>query len=212
MKKTRFIYLSVWKRICLKRLFCVAVTVFLLGNLLGIVTQANEIPKEFVRFHIIANSDSKLDQEVKWKVREAIFRQFDFTKITSKETALAYFKAHIDEMTDVANEILSEYEVPYSARASVEKKEFPLREYSDFVLPKGIYDAVCIRLGSAEGENFFCVMYPSLCMIEGVTQSSESNTEILGSVLTEEQASAITGNKKQIICKFKIAELLNFLR
>ncbi len=181
---------------------------FLFGNLLGLVTQANEISQEFVRFHIIANSDSPDDQAVKWKVREAIFSQLDLTSITSKETALEYFRAQNDQISAIANQTLAEYGAPYTAKVSVGKKEFPLREYSDFVLPKGIYDAVCITLGSGEGENFFCVMYPSLCMIEGVTQESQSNAEVLNLLLSEEQSSAITGNKKQIICKFKIVELL----
>ena len=163
-----------------KRMALGAIVVFLIGNLFGIVTQANEIPKEFVRFHIIANSDSNADQAVKWEVREAIFNSLD----------------------------LSENGFAYSASVSVSKKDFPIREYTDFVLPAGRYDSVCITLGKGEGENFFCVMYPSLCMIEGVTQSTDSNVEILNSVLSESQANAITGNKKQIVCKFKIVELL----
>ncbi|MBO5408183.1 MAG: stage II sporulation protein R [Clostridia bacterium] len=195
----------------LKRAFLGIFTAFFIGNILGIVTQATEIPKEFVRFHIIANSDSEADQAIKWDVREAIFNSLDLSAITSKESALEYFQSHCDEIEAIANKILRENNVSYTAQVNVEKKEFPLREYSDFVLPRGIYDSVCITLGSGEGKNFFCVMYPSLCMIEGVTQSSRSNAEIIGSVLTEEQASAITGNKKQVICKFKIAELFDFL-
>ena len=195
----------------LKRLLLGIFTTFFIGNVLGIVTQANEIPKEFVRFHIIANSDSQADQNIKWNVREAIFNSLDLSEITSKESALEYFRSHCDEIETIANKTLQENNAPYTAQVSVEKREFPLREYSDFVLPKGVYDSVCISLGSGEGQNFFCVMYPSLCMIEGVTQSSRSNLDVIGSVLTEEQASAITGNKKQIVCKFKIAELFDFL-
>ena len=191
-----------------KRMALGAIVVFLIGNLFGIVTQANEIPKEFVRFHIVANSNQEEDQAVKWKVRQAVFQKLDLSGISSKESALEYFNNHIDEIKNIANDVLSENGFAYSASVSVSKKDFPIREYTDFVLPAGRYDSVCITLGKGEGENFFCVMYPSLCMIEGVTQSTDSNVEILNSVLSESQANAITGNKKQIVCKFKIAELL----
>ena len=191
----------------LKKLFIGSVIAFLLGNLFGMVTKANEIPNQFVRFHIVANSDSDTDQKVKWMVREEIFKQIDFSSISSKETALDYFYKNKNRLETVANQILLENGFSYSATITVGKKSFPLKEYSDFVLPSGVYDAVCITLGEGKGENFFCVMYPSLCMIEGVTTSTTSNVELLHGILGEE-ASLITGNKKQIVCKFKIAELL----
>ncbi len=189
-----------------KAVITAVLIVFLVGTLLGMVSEAKAITQKFVRFHIVANSNSQKDQEVKLKVRETIFSELDFSQITSKEEALEFFKEHQHKLEKIANRVLLENGFSYQAKVTVSKKEFPVREYSDFVLPAGYYDAVSITLGEGNGENFFCVMYPSLCRIEGVTESSNSNAEILNHVLTEQECSAITGNEKQIVCKFKIVE------
>ena len=190
-------------------------TVFLIGTLLGMVSEAkeeaNQISEKFVRFHIVANSNSKEDQAVKMKVREAIFSELDLSHISSKEEAISYFTEHQNNIECIANRVLLENNFSYTAIVSVGKREFPVREYSDFVLPAGTYDAISITLGAGEGENFFCVMYPSLCRIEGVTESTDSNYQVLNSVLSEGEASTITGNKQQIVCKFKIVEFLEYI-
>lgn len=189
-----------------KAVIIAVAAVFLVGTLLGMVAEAKTISQKFVRFHIVANSNSVADQNVKMKVREAIFSELDFSQITSKEEALEFFKEHQYEISDLSNRVLRENGFSYQAKVTVSKKEFPVRQYSDFVLPAGNYDAVSIILGEGAGENFFCVMYPSLCKIEGVTEKTDSNAEILNCVLTEQEISAITGNEKQIVCKFKIVE------
>ncbi len=189
--------------------------VFLIGTLLGMVSEAKEqtdkISEKFVRFHIVANSNSAEDQTVKMKVREAIFSELDFSHISSKEEAIAYFTEHQKDIECVAGRVLLENGFSYTANVTVGKREFPVREYSDFVLPAGTYDAISVTLGVGEGENFFCVMYPSLCKIEGVTESTDSDYQVLNSVLSEEETSAITGNKQQIVYKFKLIEFLEYI-
>lgn len=192
-----------------KLLWLTLLFLFFIGNLMGTVSAAKEISQRFVRFHIIANSNTDSDQSIKWKVREEIFSRLELENITSKETALAYFCDQRDTIETVANTVLKENGFSYSAKVTVEKRNFPVREYSDFVLPAGVYDSVCITLGAGKGENFFCVMYPSLCKIEGITEQTESNPDVLQAVLSEKEAAFITGNKKQIVCRFKIAELWN---
>ena len=190
-------------------------TVFLIGTLLGMVSEAKEqtdkISEKFVRFHIVANSNSREDQTVKMKVREAIFSELDFSHISSKEEAISYFTKHQEDIEWIANRVLLETGFSYAANVTIGKREFPVREYSDFVLPAGTYDAISVTLGSGEGENFFCVMYPSLCKIEGVTESTDSDYRVLNSVLSEEETSAITGNKQQIVYKFKLIEILEYI-
>lgn len=190
-------------------------TVFLIGTLLGMVSEAKEqtdkISEKFVRFHIVANSNSREDQTVKMKVREAIFSELDFSHISSKEEAISYFTKHQEDIEWIANRVLLENGFSYPANVTIGKREFPVREYSDFVLPAGTYDAISVTLGAGEGENFFCVMYPSLCKIEGVTESTDSDYRVLNSVLSEEETSAITGNKQQIVYKFKLIEILEYI-
>ncbi|MBR5239552.1 MAG: stage II sporulation protein R [Clostridia bacterium] len=194
-----------------KKVITAVLLVFLIGTLLGMVSEAKEISEKFVRFHIVANSDSREDQTVKMKVREAIFTELDFSHITSKEEALSYFTEHKEEIKCIADRVLWENGFDYKAAVSVGKKDFPVREYSDFVLPAGTYDAISITLGEGNGQNFFCVMYPSLCKIEGVTESTDNTYQILNHVLTEKETAVITGNKTQIVYKFKIVELLDKL-
>lgn len=194
-----------------KAVIIAVLVVFLIGTLLGMVAEAEQISEKFLRFHIVANSNSMEDQTVKMKVRETIFSEMDFSEISSKEEALAYFKNHQKELKNIADRVLRENGFSYEADVFVGKKEFPVREYSDFVLPAGCYDAVSITLGDGGGENFFCVMYPSLCKIEGVTESVDVDCQSINYILTDKEASVITGNKKQIVCKFKIVEFFQRL-
>ena len=194
-----------------KAVITAVILVFLIGTLLGMVSEAKMISEKFVRFHIVANSNSPTDQAVKMKVRNAIFSEIDFSSITSKDEAVAFFNAHQEDISRIANRVLSENGFSYQAQVSVGKRQFPVREYTDFVLPAGTYDAVCVTLGEGSGENFFCVMYPSLCKIQGVTERTESDYQVLNNVLTEAEVSAITGDKKQVVYKFKIIEFLESL-
>lgn len=198
-----------------KAVITAILTVFFIGTFLGMVSEAKEhakgISEKFVRFHIVANSNSEEDQAVKMKIREALFQELDFSEVSSKEEAITYFSQHKNDIEVIANRILLENGFSYRATASVAKKEFPVREYSNFVLPAGTYDAISITLGEGNGQNFFCVMYPSLCRIEGVTESTENQYQILSNVLTEKEAQTITGNKTQIVYKFKLLEFFENL-
>lgn len=189
-----------------KTIICSLLVALFLGNFIGTMANAGEIKNEFVRFHIIANSNDENDQTVKWEIRNKIFSQLDLSGITSKEMALVYFNEHQTEIEEIANEVLAANNMPYRCKVTVGKKAFPVREYTGFVLPAGIYDAISVTLGEGNGENFFCVMYPSLCALEGVTEQTNAQQEILHHVLSEKEAAFITGNKKQLVCKFKILE------
>lgn len=200
----QILYSVILKRITLWITLLVS---FFAGSLIGVIADADEITQDFVRFHIVANSNTEQDQAVKWKVREAIFSEMDFSSIDSKASAIRYFTENQEKIKEIANEVLLENHFPYHSLVSVGKRQFPIREYTNFVLPSGEYDAVSVILGEGKGENFFCVMYPSLCMIEGVTEQTESEQELLNNILTEKTAAVITGNKKQLVYKFKIAEI-----
>ncbi len=194
------------KRISL--ILLAAVIAFLSGTAAGLVTQARAVSREFVRFHIVANSDSYEDQKIKQTVREQIFSQMDFSSIDSKEDALWYFQKNQQKLLQIVTDTLVENGFSYGAAVCVDAHSFPVREYDGFVLPSGIYDAVCVTLGRGEGQNFFCVMYPSLCMVEGVYKNGNETLDTLSTYLSENDCRAITGNPKHVVIKFKIAELL----
>ena len=189
------------------RLTIASITIFLMGAISAIVANTDDITDKFVRFHIIGNSDSTEDQSVKMKVREEIFKSLNLKGINSKEAALSFFSKNQSKIEETANKTLEENGFPYRAKVKIGERKFPIREYTDFSLPSGTYQAVSIELGEAMGQNFFCVMYPGLCIIEGV---SENNTEILNSTFSDREIKTITG--ENVVIKFKIAEIFNKIR
>ena len=193
----------------MKRVIIASMAMFLMGFIFTIVTSADDITHKFVRFHIIGNSDSAADQSVKMKVREEIFKGLDLSEIKSRDEALSFFESKRFKMEEIANKTLSENGFPYKAAVKIGEKSFPIREYTGFTLPSGTYDAVSIELGDAGGKNFFCVMYPGLCIIEGVSET-KSPPEALNSALSEKEIKTITG--ENVVIKFKIAEIINKIR
>ncbi len=187
----------------------VLIFVFAVGSAIGIKAQTEELSDKIVRFHIVADSNEKEAQAVKWEIRKAIFENINLENIDSKEDALLYFRSQKENIEKIADEILKKNNLSYRSKVYVGKKQFPVREYNSFVLPSGIYDTVSVNLGSAKGENFFCVMYPSLCMINSVTEKTDECPELLGSVLNEEETQLITDTSEKTVIKFKIVEIMN---
>ncbi len=119
-----------------------------------------------VRMHVIANSQSAEDQSVKLKVRDAILELSGdiFGGAATGQEALNAAREHADEFEAAANEVLKENGFSYTCRAVVGRFKFPDKEYSGIVYPAGEYDAVRLILGEGGGENWWCVMYPPLCV------------------------------------------------
>jgi len=193
----------------LLKIFPVLIFVFLVGSAIGIKAQTEGLSDKIVRFHIVADSNEEEAQEVKWEIRKAIFDNINLENISSKEDALLYFNSQKENIEKIADEILKNNKLSYSANVYIGKKQFPVREYNSFVLPAGIYDTVSVNLGSGKGKNFFCVMYPSLCMINSITEKTAECPEMLGSVLTDKETQLVTDTSEKTVVKFKIAEMLD---
>lgn len=133
----------------------------------SVVTNANEVTHmtdKLIRLHVIANSDSDYDQAVKLKVRDAVLKEADslLASCRDKETAAQIINQNLDILTQTANEVLAD--CPYTATCSLQKTEFDTRVYDNFTLPAGEYDALCVKIGTASGKNWWCVCYPGLCL------------------------------------------------
>ncbi len=157
---------------------------------------SEELSGGIVRLHIIAQSDSSEDQAVKLKIRDAVLSEMD--KFENKED----IKASLNTFEIIANRVLRENGFSYSATAEYGKFEFPTKYYDNFALPKGEYEAVRIKLGKAEGQNWWCVLFPPLCMIDKATDDSE---ELLKETFGENYAT-VTKQALPFKIKFKIAE------
>ena len=126
------------------------------------------IAAKVVRFHVLANSDSEKDQALKLQVRDAILQEYGtlLTECESKEETLAALENVRQEICETAlgEVIAAGYDYPVSV--SLVREEFPFKKYDDLIFPAGVYDALRIEIGAAEGKNWWCVLYPQMCFVD----------------------------------------------
>lgn len=190
-------------KLAMRALSCGVIICGLL-SMTGFCAACDDIDDRILRFHILANSDSKEDQSLKFKVRDEIVRYTDemFAQCKNKEDAVNSAKNHITQIEKKASEVIRSNGYDYTVKACVTKMHFDTRTYSDFTLPAGEYDAVRITIGSGEGHNWWCVLYPAVCV-----PSAEKN---IGSVLNKNETDIVTESDKYII-RFKIVEWIDAL-
>lgn len=125
-----------------------------------------EVRHDVLRLHVVGASDSEFDQSLKLKVRDAVLEKggelFDGT-VTADE-AEKIITPRIDELKAVAEEVLKENGCDYKVDIQVGEEYFTTRCYENFTMPAGVYNAVRVNIGSAEGKNWWCVMFPPLCL------------------------------------------------
>lgn len=130
------------------------------------VSASTQVKTDTLRLHIIANSDSDFDQELKLKVRDRVLEYADglFAEASGKTEAEALAKYSASDIKAVAEEVIAESGANYSVSVEITNMWFETRSYDGFTLPAGDYDAVRIIIGAGEGHNWWCVMYPPLCL------------------------------------------------
>lgn len=158
-------------------------------------TPAAKAGNKLLRFHVVANSDLKSDQDVKIKVRDEILKEMGslLSEAENREESIEIVKENISRIEGIADSIIKKEGKNYASRAEVGDFLFPVKSYGDITLPSGKYKALKVVLGEGGGKNWWCVMFPPLCFIDitkGLT-SKETNKE-LKDVLTDEEISSIT--------------------
>lgn len=136
---------------------------FWCGSLLSDRAALNE---NLIRLHVVANSDSDEDQALKLKVRDAVVQKLQDTmeSFPTMEEARAYLQAHLPELEQFVNQVIRELGFAETATVSVDREAFDTREYDTFTLPAGYYEALRITIGQGQGRNWWCVVFPSLCV------------------------------------------------
>ncbi|OCA82383.1 stage II sporulation protein R [Bacillus sp. FJAT-27225] len=126
------------------------------------------IPGEAIRLRILANSDRKVDQDLKRKVRDEVNEKIAewVGDLTSLDQARETIKAGLPEIEQIAREVLSENGSDQAAKAEFGKVKFPTKLYGQFLYPAGEYEAILITLGEGKGANWWCVLYPPLCFLD----------------------------------------------
>ncbi len=193
----------------MKKKIAVFVPVFLafilfICSFVPLITTGESISNKVLRLHIIANSDSDYDQNVKLKVRDEVLKLSGdmFADCKTLEDAKNVSQNNIDLIQSIANNTLSSLGCSEAATVAVAKEYFSTRIYDDFTLPAGIYDSIKIVIGNGEGHNWWCVMFPQVCL-SGCTKDLEDD-------LTNEEIKMI--HSKDYIVKFKAVEIYEKLK
>ncbi len=169
--------------------------------------ECNKIRNDVIRLHIIANSDSKADQAVKIKVRDALleYGKEMFSGNVNVDNAQEKLKIYKQYLIETANSVLEENGMNYKSEIYLTKEYFSTRQYEDFTMPAGEYLALKVVLGEGVGKNWWCVMFPPLCL-PAASERSDLN------VVFTEKGAAIIKNKDNYAIKFKIIEIVEELR
>lgn len=132
----------------------------------GFAAECAQIRENVLRLHILANSDSAQDQELKLDVRDRILETTEdlFYEADSLDDAKQSAQDHLEEIRQIAQEEVLDQGYDYPVKAEVVNMFFDTRVYEDFTLPAGHYDAVRITIGEAEGHNWWCMLYPAVCL------------------------------------------------
>lgn len=165
-----------------------------------------EIAGKILRFHVLANSDSEADQNVKKQVRDAVGQLMEPKLAESTDLAETEMivQQSLDEITEVAERTLEENGYHYGASARIAQVEFPVKSYGEYTFPAGEYEALQVTLGEGRGHNWWCVLYPNMCFRGSVYEvTTDDAKKALREVLTpEEYEDVFRRGKFQIRFKF----------
>lgn len=188
----------------MKKILLPTLTALVLALIIAVIpTEADfAIYDDTVRLHIIANSDSEEDQALKLAVRDAVLEKYGkrLAEAQSAAAAATEISLLLDEIESTAKEIIEERGYAYSVKATVGKEVYGTREYEDFTLPAGEYTSLRIIIGNGDGKNWWCVMYPPMCLGASIGGDAAIN-------YTNEEMRLIKGSKYNI--KFKLIEIIS---
>lgn len=174
--------------------------------------------EKLIRFHVIANSDTDEDQELKLKVRDAViaYLQPKLENSKSIEESETIIKREYSNLEEISNKVIYDNGYDYSVDIGLQYSYFPAKQYSSVVLPAGKYKALKIIIGEGKGKNWWCVMFPPLCFVDDQNGVIDEKTDKkLKEILTPEEYDLIMSKnkteEKNLKIKFKITELFQCL-
>ena len=155
------------KNFCIIFLSLIIISLTALGSsgVLSNTDNTQTAGAEYLRIHIRADSNEEGAQAVKYKVRDKVVEYLTpiVAECQTKEQAIREMQLVLKDIEAVAERVLQENGFAYGAAAALEREQFPTRVYGEYILPAGEYSALILRLGSGEGDNWWCVVYPPLC-------------------------------------------------
>lgn len=171
---------------------------------------SGDISNNVFRLHVIANSDNKEDQDLKYKVRDKLLSYMNSICIDAKtkQEAIIIAQNHEEEFKKLALEVIQEEGFNFSVNINIGNFNFPTKTYGDISFPAGMYDALRVEIGDAIGQNWWCVMFPSLCFIDISSGIVEDDSKaLLEDNLSNESYTIVSESSSPVIkFKFKILE------
>ena len=185
---------------------------FLLVALLwctSLIADRQCLREDLIRLHVVADSDEAEDQQVKLQVKDAVvsYLQSAMPADLNTQQAKAWLQENLQQIQAVANRVLTEGQQAYSAVVSLGKEAFPTRTYDTFSLPAGVYESLRITIGEGEGKNWWCVVFPSLCL-PATTDGFEDAA--VGAGFSDTLTGSLTGEKPYEI-RFFFLDCLGWL-
>ncbi|MBQ6568631.1 MAG: stage II sporulation protein R [Clostridia bacterium] len=182
-------------------LFCI------LLSFCGFSRRCDSVRGEVMRLHILANSDSEDDQNLKLAVRDEILKEseFLFAQAENLTQAKALAEENIMLFENAANKVLAKNGSSQRAAVYIGKSEFNTRFYGDITMPAGVYDSLIIKIGKAQGKNWWCVMFPQMCL------PAADDRAALGEALSDKQVELLESGEKYRV-KFKCVEWYEGIR
>ena len=176
----------------------------LFGSLSYTNDASNDISTKVLRMHVLANSNSIDDQKLKIAVKNNILKSTQelFTDCDNLEESIEIAQSNTELIKASAQEVIKKYNKNYDVKVYVDNEFFDVREYKDFTLPSGNYNTVKVVIGEGKGKNWWCVMYPAVCI--------SACSDDFDKALTKEEKKLITS--KKYIPKFKILEIINKIK
>ena len=174
---------------------------------------STDIANNVFRLHVIANSDSTEDQDLKYKVRDNLLSYMNeiCKDCKTKQEAISLVEENKENFKQIALDTIKNEGYSYDVNIKIGNFEFPTKNYGDISLPAGFYDALRVEIGEAKGQNWWCVMFPPLCFVDvssGVVP--EDSKELLENNLSEEEFALVSeSSDSEIQFKFKLLEFFN---
>lgn len=194
--------------------FIILITLLLIYVLISTINYVqaatSNIANEVFRLHVIANSNSKEDQDLKYKVRDDVLEYVEkiSENANSKEDIINIVNENLENIKQIAEKTVKNEGFNYEVNMNIGNFSFPTKEYGDISLPSGFYDALKIEIGNASGQNWWCVMFPPLCFVDITTGVvPEDSKETLQENLDTEEYALISEDNGIMKFKFKIIEM-----
>lgn len=186
---------------------CIALVISVLFSVAEFDNNCRDIRKDVLRLHILANSDNVEDQQVKLAVRDALLNCGNelFSGKTNIKSVEKILNEEQNELTDVADKVLRDNGFGYKAKIYLTNEYFTTRTYGDYTLPAGNYLALKVVLGKGEGHNWWCVMFPPLCL---PAATDEKNIDVY---FDTKSKSVIKSNPEYEI-RFKFIEFIEKIK